>query len=223
MLKLYKGDHIYTIMKNQNYNLLGRKDFTAVNLACRLMLIENKNFSTSTVNQVNQDNTTNNESEYFVLRNFVEGGLTEESVLSCDYITGFTDAEGSFSITIEEGKYSKPQVTLSFRVTQKDHSSGVLKDLQKFVGAGVVSKPAKRNQVVEFSVRKLDDILLKVIPFFDKYPLVTSKQLNFESFKKAAGLIVSGEYLTDEGINKIKELKANMNTGRSFEDKFRHC
>jgi hypothetical protein len=52
---------------------------------------------------------------------------------------------------------------------------------------------------------------------------VTSKQLNFESFKAAALLIKSGEYLTDEGINKIKGLKASMNTGRSFEEKFRHC
>ncbi len=114
-------------------------------------------------------------------------------------------------------------MTLSFRVSQKSHSAGVLRDLIKFFGAGVVSKPSKRNQVVEYSVRKFDDIIFKIIPHFEAYSLVTSKQLNFESFKEVALMVKNGEHLTVEGMNRIKELKANMNTGRSFEDKFRCC
>lgn len=110
-------------------------------------------------------------------RNYVEGSLTENSGLTPYYVTGLVDAEGCYSITIVEGKYSKPQVTLSFRVSQKSHSQGVLRDLIKFFDAGVVSKPSKRNQVAEYSVRKFDDILLKVIPHFEAFPLVTSKLL----------------------------------------------
>jgi hypothetical protein len=87
-----------------------------------------------------------------IKRNYVEGSLTENSGLTPDYVTGFSDAEGCFSITIVEGKYSKAQVTLSFRVSQKSHSAGVLRDLIKFFGAGVVSKPSKRNQVVEMEI-----------------------------------------------------------------------
>ncbi len=201
--------------------------FSDVNLGYCLVL--KTSFSTSAVNQ---DNVTNNgPCDSFVPRNYTEGSLTErapsnptlQSVLSCEYVAGFVDAEGVFSVSIVEGKYSKPQVSLSLRVSQKAHSAGILNDLQKFFGAGTVGKPAKRNQVCEFSIKKLSDIISKVIPFFEKNPLVTSKQLNFLSFKKAAQLVISGEYLTDEGLNKLKELKANMNTGRSFEEKFRHC
>jgi len=52
---------------------------------------------------------------------------------------------------------------------------------------------------------------------------VSSKQLNFESFKKAALLVKSGAHFTKEGLNKIKDLKASMNTKRSFEEKYRFC
>lgn len=110
----------------------------------------------------------------------------------------------------------------SFRITQKDHSTGILKDIQKFLGCGKLTV-SKRDKTVEFFVKNFEDILLKIIPHFEAHPLVTSKQLNFESFKEAALLVKSGAHLTKEGLNKIKELKANMNTGRSFEDKFRHC
>jgi hypothetical protein len=52
-------------------------------------------------------------------------------------------------------------------------------------GCGVVSSPSKRNKVVEFYVKNFEDILLKIIPHFEAHPLITSKALNFESFKEA--------------------------------------
>lgn len=36
-------------------------------------------------------------------------------------------------------------------------------------------------------------------------------------------MVKNGEHLTVEGMNRIKELLANVDTGRSFEDKFRCC
>jgi hypothetical protein len=36
-------------------------------------------------------------------------------------------------------------------------------------------------------------------------------------------MVKEGGHLTADGFNKIKEIKAVMNTGRSFEDKFRYC
>lgn len=69
-------------------------------------------------------------------RDFINGSFTEDSGLHPDYVTGFSDGESCFSISIVEKMNRKPQVILSFRITQKDHSTGILKDLQKFFGCG---------------------------------------------------------------------------------------
>jgi len=126
-----------------------------------------------------------------------------------------------FSITISE-KHKTPCVTFSFRISQKDHSVEVLNKIQKFFGCGRFTT-SKRDNTVEFYVRKFDDILLKIIPHFESYPLLGSKQLNFESFKEAAFLVKKAAHLTENGILRIKELKDNMNTKRSFEEKYRFC
>jgi len=137
-----------------------------------------------------------------------------------NWFAGFSEGEGCFMITINEKTYKNPQIIFTFSISQKDHSQGILKDIKKYFGCGVVSSPSKRNKVVEFYVKNFEDILLKIIPHFEAHPLITSKALNFESFKEA---VLSGGHLTTEGFNKIKDLKATMNTGRSFEEKFRYC
>ena len=51
----------------------------------------------------------------------------------------------------------------------------------------------------------------KVIPHFDKYPLLTQKRLDFELFKKAVNIINKKEHLTDKGLQEIFNLKSGMN------------
>jgi hypothetical protein len=78
----------------------------------------------------------------------------------------------------------------------------------------------KKNKVKRFVVDNQNDIEMKIIPHFEKYALNTSKKLNFDDFKKAFYLFKQGQHKTNEGLSKITEIKANMNKGRSFEDKF---
>jgi hypothetical protein len=61
-------------------------------------------------------------------------------------------------------------------------------------------------------VVKIED-LLKLINYFDKYPLITQKQVDFFLFKKVVKLIVNKEHLTKEGLIKIINIKAAMNFG----------
>ena len=64
-----------------------------------------------------------------------------------------------------------------------------------------------------FSVKELR----VVIEHFDKYPLVTSKLVEFIILKKIVFLIETKEHLSKEGLKKIKSLKAYMNLAtRSF-------
>ena len=135
------------------------------------------------------------------------------------WVTGFIDGEGSFIIAmLSSTGPTKKKVSLRLSVTQKSHSSGVLYDLKNFFECGSVIPSSK--DCMRYVVQGKNDIINKIIPHFCDYPLITSKQLNFESFKEAAEIVQKGEHLSLEGITKIVELKKKMNKNRSFDELF---
>lgn len=56
--------------------------------------------------------------------------------------------------------------------------------------------------------------LEKVIPFFQSYPILGVKALDFADWCKAAPIISTKAHLTKEGFKSIRELKAGMNKSR---------
>jgi len=65
-------------------------------------------------------------------------------------------------ITLGVTVTGRAQVTPMFSVCQNSLSQGILKDLHRFFGCGRITEVTKDN-TVEFQVRKLDDILNKII------------------------------------------------------------
>jgi hypothetical protein len=65
-----------------------------------------------------------------------------------------------------------------------------------------------------FTVSSLSDLVNKIIPFFEKYPLQGSKRLDFIDFCKIANLMKEKRHLTMEGLEDIRKIKFGMNTGR---------
>ena len=68
----------------------------------------------------------------------------------------------------------------------------------------------------DFIVNRLSDILEKILPFFEKYPIVGVKAKDFADFKRAMDIMKVKGHLTPEGLEQILKLKAEMNTGRPF-------
>lgn len=104
----------------------------------------------------------------------------EKNTIDPNWVRGFIDGEGSFIIAIlPSTSPNKKKVSLRLSVTQKSHSMGVLYDLRNFFGCGQVITSSR--DCMRFVVQSKYDIIEKIIPHFIKYPLVTSKQLNFET------------------------------------------
>lgn len=82
------------------------------------------------------------------------------------------------------------------------------------MGVGKI-KQDKSHEAIVFYVNSLKDLIEVIIPFFDKYPLVTQKQGDYILFKQAIELIKNKEHLTVEGLTKIVSIKASMNKGLS--------
>lgn len=72
--------------------------------------------------------------------------------------------------------------------------------------------------MVKFIALKFDDVINIVIPFFNKYPLIGSKNLNFKDFCKIAVLVQNKAHLTTEGIEEIQKIKSKMNIGRDNDE-----
>jgi len=85
---------------------------------------------------------------------------------------------------------------------------------------------SSEKRAVNFVVWKIEDIINKIIPVFNNYPLLGEKYKDFRAplrfhfiwkldFKEsAAGLIQNKFHLTSEGIEKIQQIKSGMNRGR---------
>jgi hypothetical protein len=86
-----------------------------------------------------------------------------------------------------------------------------MKSLIEYLGCGNVN--LNRN-TFDFKVTKFSSLNDIIIPFFEKYPLHGVKAKDFEDFSKTAKLVQNKTHLTAEGLNKIRNIKAGMNTGR---------
>ena len=62
-----------------------------------------------------------------------------------------------------------------------------------------------------FVVRRREDLLNKVIPFFERTPLISSKQSEFETFAEVVRAMAAGQHLGELGFSHLLELGLSMN------------
>ena len=73
---------------------------------------------------------------------------------------------------------------------------------------------SEKDNSVHLQIANFTDILEKIIPFFELYPVQGLKSLDFEDFKKVCNIVKSKKHLTPEGVKTILEIKSNMNQNR---------
>lgn len=134
--------------------------------------------------------------------------------LPAQWITGFVDGEGCFYVGFTRSKDLKTgiQVLPEFVVSQHTRSEYVLEGLKKYFGTGVVRSNGTDKR--QYRVRSIKDLLEKVIPFFEKHQLKTTKRHDFQKFRSILLMMKDGKHLTSEGINEMKEIAGRMNTKR---------
>ena len=85
-----------------------------------------------------------------------------------------------------------------------------MQNIISFIGSGSIykypTKPAVSITVVNFS-----DITDKIIPFFDKYPIMGVKYYDYIDWQKVHNLMLNKKHLRSKGVEVIKKLKGEMN------------
>ena len=146
------------------------------------------------------------------------------------WIGGFVDGEGCFSI----GFVAQPQrldanrplgrrtsyrtgyqVSHEFAVVQGARSRHCLDDLHQFFGVGSVSINRRhdnhKEDLYRYAVRKRDDLLNVIIPFFRQHPLRSAKQQDFERFAHVVEMMKQDEHKSYKGLLKIAYIIEKMN------------
>ena len=138
------------------------------------------------------------------------GADNQQERLDDSWIVGFVDGEGCFHVALnKQPKMSVGyQVLPEFRVVQHQRDEKLLYRFQDYFGFGqVVVNHGKRK---EFRVRGIKN-LNKIVTFFTKNSLRTSKRFDFLLFSQIILMMNNKEHLRREGLEKIAKLASQMN------------
>jgi hypothetical protein len=132
--------------------------------------------------------------------------------LEAQWIVGFVDGEGCFHVGINQNKEMTlgVQVLPEFTVVQHEIDEQVLHGLKDYFGCGVVR--VNHGSRLSYRVRGQANLRDRIIPFFEKHKLKTRKNVDFKKFRKVLLLMEKGEHLKPEGLEKIRKIKASMNS-----------
>jgi hypothetical protein len=140
--------------------------------------------------------------------------LTSQVKLNPWFISGFTDAEGSFIISICKSENSKLKWRIIPNFTIHIHIKDIelLNRIRYTLGVGKVRKNSSTTAV--FRVDNLQELQV-IVDHFDRYPLISAKVSDYLIFKQCYEIIKLKQHLTQEGLEKIVALKWNLNKGLS--------
>ena len=140
--------------------------------------------------------------------------ITPQSIQNPWFITGFSDAESSFSILIQaNSKYATGwRIKPVFAIGLHKKELELLKSIQSYLGVGKIHVHGKNS--IQYRVDSNKDLQV-IVNHFERYPLVTAKLADFILFKKAFDIILLKEHLSQEGLFKLVGIKASLNLGLS--------
>nr|ALY05408.1 LAGLIDADG protein [Stupenda singularis] len=117
-----------------------------------------------------------------------------------NWLVGFTDGDGTFTINSQNGKY-----ILQYSVAQGNRNSQVLYYIKKKLGVGSVVSSGKGMKV--YRIRDRNILRSCIIPIFDEKKLWTVKNYDFEKVKAASEVLEDQELTTGEKYSKVAEIK----------------
>lgn len=117
------------------------------------------------------------------------------------WLVGFTDGDGSFTVSKSNGKWQ-----LIFKLSQNKYNLRILNYIKSQLGVGNINID-KKNNMCTYKLSRLEHIGNYIIPIFDKYPLLTSKQWNYERFKEAYNILNDNNLSKLEKNSKLNEMK----------------
>ena len=150
----------------------------------------------------------------------MEGAGNQQERLD-SYIAGYVDGEGSFAISVQHNVTCRNRFQLvpEFHVSQNSERAEVLDLIKQRLACGYIKRNGTKDRALVFVVRRREDLLKRVIPFFEQTPLRSSKQREFESFAGIVRAMEAGRHLSESGFRRLLTTAVRMNGGGRFRQK----
>ena len=130
------------------------------------------------------------------------------------YVTGLIEGEGTFGVSfnlrkrLSIGIETRPYFAIS--LNQRDLK--LIKSIQAYFSCGGI-RFSKRDDTYKYEVKSIKDLIQKIVPHFEKYPLQGAKAGDFDKFKSVCMMVNSNLHLSKKYLPKIIELAYSMNRG----------
>jgi hypothetical protein len=151
--------------------------------------------------------------------------ILKEPCLDDGWLSGFTDAEGCFSVKIENRKKAF-YVQLLFILDQKNgeevlntisfmlnaNTKSTLKTVNKYISTK--NDLNYINSMFRLTLSCNDSkkfITRTILDYFNKYPLKTSKSKSFQAWTLISKLTLGKQPLSSEDLKVVRKLRHNMN------------
>lgn len=135
-----------------------------------------------------------------LIKNNISNNNNKNIINFDEWLVGFTDGDGTFNIYISK----KNNITFTYKLSQSINNKQILYKIKSKLKIGTINDSLGMSN---YKVTKKEHLLNIIIPIFDKYTLLSSKQFNYLKFKKAINITLNKDISKDEKIKLIKELK----------------
>ena len=136
--------------------------------------------------------------------------------LNPHYVVGFIDGEGSFSISIGKHKTLKRgyEVRPEFEIEVRNNDQEILDRVLITIGAGRIYDLSYERYGwyphAKYKITSIWDLKEYLFPFLDKYPPQAKKGKSYQLFRKIVLMVCDKQHLSDEGFEKIVQLRAEL-------------
>ena len=145
-----------------------------------------------------------------------KGRIQSIKKLHPQYVVGFIDGEGSFSVSIYDDKtmrnktYVRPEFSIELRADDRE----ILERIQKTLKCGKIFNCSYERYGwyphVKYKIGRLNELNNILFPFIRKWPLQAKKAKVFPFFKQVVQMMIRKEHLTRNGLRKIVKLQEKI-------------
>jgi hypothetical protein len=151
--------------------------------------------------------------------------LNKDNLENSSWLSGFIDADGSFSVQftkIEDGA-KKRKISCRLRIEQRildpitnESYFDALNQICLFLNCKLLTKTQKSTDNSYYTLAASSRLSLEIIiNYFNKHPLFSSKYLDYKDWEKVAHLILNREHYNEQGIKTVELVRSRMNTKRT--------
>ena len=134
------------------------------------------------------------------------------------WLSGFTDAEGCFNVSITYNVRNSLNHVIKMRYLLDQKDSTILNKIQSIFGFGKVTLRSNTEGVYRYTATGFKTIN-HVIFYFKVFPLLTKKALSFDKWITIHNIVSNNLHLTDEGLAQVRALQKEINIITSLTNK----